>query len=111
MVLIPILDIVVGLVLLSGVIGLLPGVGKHLEKVAKWLGSFQGVIGIIAIIVGIWLWSSLLHSLTLIIGGIILAAGILETIPGFAKITKVLGSIQVVVGIIAIIIGILGLLP
>ena len=110
MVLVPVLDIIVGLILLSGVIGTLPAIGKHLEKAGKWLGSFQGIFGIIAIIVGIIYWGSLLHSLTLIIGGIILAAGILDAIPGMAKVAKTLGKIQVLVGIIAIIIGIIGLL-
>jgi len=28
--------------------------GKYLVKLAKWLGSFQTIIGIIAIIIGIW---------------------------------------------------------
>jgi hypothetical protein len=33
---------------------MIPALGKSLEKLAKWLGSFQTIIGIIALIVGIW---------------------------------------------------------
>ena len=32
----------------------IPAVGKSLKKVAKWLGRFQTIIDIIAIIIGIW---------------------------------------------------------
>jgi hypothetical protein len=46
-------DIVAGLVLAVGILPYIPGVGKSLEKVAKWLGGFQTIIGIIAIIIGI----------------------------------------------------------
>jgi len=48
------LNIIGGLVLCAGVLEAVPAMGKHLEKLAKWLGSFQTIIGIIAIIVGIW---------------------------------------------------------
>lgn len=108
--LLAIFNILTGLILLSGVIGVLPAVGKHLEKVGKWLGSFQAIFGLIAIVLavlnfnltGLMFWS-------LLVGGIILAAGVLEAIPGMAKVAKFLGPAQVVVGIILLIIGILGL--
>jgi sulfite exporter TauE/SafE len=47
-------NIVAGLILAMGILPNIPAVGKSLEKVAKWLGSFQTIIGIIAIIIGIW---------------------------------------------------------
>jgi len=49
-----IVAIIVGLILISGLLPAIPALGKHLEKLARWLGSFQTIIGIIAIIVGIW---------------------------------------------------------
>jgi hypothetical protein len=49
-----IMNIIAGLVLAIGILPSIPAVGKSLEKVAKWLGGFQTIIGIIAIIVGIW---------------------------------------------------------
>lgn len=108
--LLAIFNILTGLILLTGVIGVLPGVGKHLEKFGKWLGSFQAVFGIIAIILALLNISLLsLYFWSLLIGGIILAAGILEAIPGMAKVAKFLGPAQVVVGIILLIVGIIGL--
>lgn len=109
--LLAIFNILTGLILLTGVIGVLPGVGKHLEKFGKWLGSFQAVFGIIAIILAIRYFSGLLdlYFWSLLIGGIILAAGILEAIPGMAKLAKFLGPAQVVVGIILLIVGIIRL--
>ncbi|MFP4401925.1 MAG: hypothetical protein ACLFPL_01730 [Candidatus Nanoarchaeia archaeon] len=111
MALLEIFNILTGLILLSGVIGVLPGVGKHLEKFAKWLGSFQAVFGIVAIVLALLNISLLgLEFWSLLIGGIILAAGVLEAIPGMSKLAKFLGPAQVVVGIILLVIGILGLL-
>ena len=108
--LLAIFNILTGLILLTGVIGVLPGVGKHLEKFGKWLGSFQAVFGIIAIILALLNISLLsLYFWSLLIGGIILAAGILEAIPGMAKVAKFLGPAQVVVGIILLVVGIIGL--
>jgi hypothetical protein len=46
--------IVVGLILAVSLISALPAVGKYLAKLAKWLGGFQTVIGIIALVLGIW---------------------------------------------------------
>lgn len=108
--LLAIFNILTGLILLSGVIGVLPAVGKHLEKVGKWLGSFQAIFGLIAIVLAVLNFNLLgLMFWSLLIGGIILAAGVLEAIPGMAKVAKFLGPAQVVVGIILLVIGILGL--
>jgi hypothetical protein len=39
--------------MIVGILPLIPAVGKHLEKLAKWLGGFQTIIGLIVLIVGI----------------------------------------------------------
>ena len=108
-----IMNIVGGLVLCAGILEAIPAMGKHLEKLAKWLGSFQTIIGIIAIIVGI-IFFSIPQGLLAIIVGLILAMGILSAIPAMGKhlekLAKFLGSFQALIGIIAIIVGIWGLL-
>lgn len=107
-----IMNIVAGLILAIGILPALPAVGKSLEKVAKWLGRFQTIIGIIAIIVGI-VFFSLIQGTIAIIAGLILAMGILSSIPALGKylekLAKWLGGFQTIIGIIAIIVGILGL--
>lgn len=108
-----IINIVGGLVLCAGILEAIPAMGKHLEKLAKWLGSFQTIIGIIAIIIGI-LFFSIPQGLLAIIVGLILAMGILGAIPAMGKhlekLAKWLGSFQTIIGIIAIVVGIWGLL-
>ena len=37
-----------------GILPSIPAIGSSIEKLAKWLGRFQTIIGIIAIAVGIW---------------------------------------------------------
>jgi len=105
--------IIGGLVLLSGSLYLIPALGKSLEKLAKWLGSFQALIGVIAIIVALVEWGDLLPSLTLLIVGLILAVGVMSAIPAagkyLAKLGKWLGGFQTIVGIVALIVGILEL--
>ena len=110
---IEIVNILGGLVLCVGIIGALPAMGKHLEKLAKWLGGFQTIIGLIAIILAVLWWTDL-QSLVAILVGLILIVGILTAIPAMGKhlekLAKWLGSFQMIIGIIAIIIGIWGLL-
>ena len=48
-----ILLILGGLILCVGVLDAIPAMGKSLQKFAKWLGSFQTIIGIIGLILGI----------------------------------------------------------
>jgi len=48
------MNIVAGLILAMGILTSIPAIGKDIAKVAKWLGGFQTIIGIIAIILGIW---------------------------------------------------------
>jgi len=107
-----IMNIIAGLILAIGILPALPAVGKSLEKVAKWLGRFQTIIGIVAIVVGI-VFFSWLQGTVAIIAGLILAMGILSSIPALGKhlekLAKWLGGFQTIIGIIAIIIGILGL--
>lgn len=99
-----------GLVLLTGVFYLIPVLGKYIEKLAKWLGGFQSLIGVIAVIVAIWVFIDTgvdLDSAFLLIVGLILAASIMSALPAvgkyIAKLVKALGSFQVIIGIIAII--------
>ena len=110
---IEITNIVAGLILAMGILPSIPAVGKSLEKVAKWLGRFQTIIGVIAIILGI-LYLFDLQAIVAIIAGLILAMGILTSIPAIgkdiAKVAKWLGGFQTIIGIIAIILGIWGLL-
>jgi hypothetical protein len=37
-----------------GLLPSIPAVGKDLAKVVKWLGGFQTIIGVIAMVIGIW---------------------------------------------------------
>ncbi len=108
-----ILLILAGLVLLTGLLGAIPALGDHLEKFARWLGSFQGIIGIVALVVGIWKFSISLSPIMLIIAGIMLGAGILQTLPAVGdhldKLARWLGSFQTIIGIITLLVGIYGL--
>ena len=110
---IELVNILGGLVLCVGILGALPVMGKHLKKLAKWLGGFQTIIGLIAIILAVLWWSDL-QSIVAIIVGLILIVGILPAIPALGKhlekLAKWLGSFQTFIGIIAIIFGIWGLL-
>lgn len=103
-----------GLVLLTGILPSIPAVGKYLEKLAKWLGRFQTIIGIVAIIVAIFWWGSLLGSIVAIIAGLVLLTGILPSIPALGKhlekLAKWLGRFQTIIGVVAIIVGILEIL-
>ena len=108
------INIIGGLVLCAGILGAIPAMGKYLQKLAKWLGSFQVIIGLIAIILAIYYWGNLLQCGVAIIAGLILIMGILPMIPAIGKslekVAKWLGSFQTIVGIIAIIVGIWGLI-
>ncbi len=100
------------LVLLAGSLYLIPAMGKHLEKLAKWLSSFQALIGIIAIIVAAWKWDeeAVWVSLLLVVVGLILAVSILSMLPAvgkyIAKFVKAMGALQTAIGVIALIVGI-----
>ena len=49
-----IVSIVAGLILAMGLLPNIPAIGKDLAKAVKVLGSFQTIIGVIAIVLGIW---------------------------------------------------------
>jgi len=108
-----IMNIIAGLILCMGILEAIPAMGKYLVKLAKWLGGFQAIIGIIAIILAIFYWSPI-QSIVAIIAGLILIVGLLPLIPAMGKylekLVKWLGSFQTIIGIIAIIVGIWGLL-
>jgi len=105
--------IVCALVLLAGSMYLVPAFGKQLEKLAKFLGGFQAIIGVIAIIVAALNINSL-AGVVLLIVGLILAASVMSALPAvgkyIAKLTKALGAFQVVIGIVALVVGIWNLL-
>lgn len=110
-------NIVAGLVLAIAFIELIPALGPELAKLSKWLGRFQTIIGVIAIILGLWVLidgGNLLQSVVAIIAGLVLAMGILPSIPALGKqlekLAKWLGGFQTLIGVIAILVGIWGLL-
>jgi uncharacterized membrane protein HdeD (DUF308 family) len=110
------INIIGGLILCVGILEAIPAMGKHLEKMAKWLGGFQTLIGIIAwILVALYFGdSTTIQVVMAFIVGLILIIGILPAIPAMGKqlekLAKWLGSFQTLIGIIAIIVGIWGLL-
>ena len=107
------LNIIAGLILCVGILDAIPAMGKYLEKLAKWLGGFQTIIGIIVIIAGIYYWS-FPWALVTIFAGLILAIGILPAIPAMGKhlerLAKWLGGFQTLIGLIVLIIGVLGVI-
>jgi hypothetical protein len=106
--------ILAGLILLTGLFGVIPAFGEYIEKFAKFIGGFQGIIGIIALILGILNLGDLLLGLMLILAGILLAIGFLQAIPmageSIKKIAKYLGGFQTIIGIVVLILGIWNLL-
>jgi len=48
-----IIAIFAGLIMIVGILPAIPAVGKYLEKLAKWLGGFQTIIGIVVLLLGI----------------------------------------------------------
>jgi len=109
------LNVIAGLILCIGILEAIPAMGKHIAKLAKWLGSFDTIIGIILIIYVIWAgyWDSLL-GIVAIFAGLIMIVGILPLIPAVGKhlekLAKWLGGFQTIIGLIVLIIGILGVI-
>jgi len=105
--------IVCALVLLAGSLYLVPAFGQQLAKLAKILGGFQALIGVIAIVVAA-LHIDSLAGVVLLIVGLILAASVMSALPAvgkyIAKLTKALGAFQTVIGIVALVVGIWALL-
>ena len=110
------MDIIAGLILLTGVIPLIPAVGKALEKVTKAIAAYQVPIGIIAVIVGILgllgkVSGGTVASCFAIIAGIVLAISVFGALPKIGerlkKVAMAIGGVQVIFGIITLIVGIL----
>lgn len=83
--------ILAGLVLLSGVLQKIPGVGVYLERLAGWLAPFGVAIGVVAIVLGILELLSL-EGVLLILAGLVLAVSALRTIPSVGPSLGRLGS-------------------
>jgi len=105
-------NIVAGLILAMGILSSIPAIGDDLVKLAKWLGRFQTLIGVVAIVIGILNFG--VQGIVAIIAGLVLAMGILPSIPAIGddleRLAKWLGRSQTVIGVIAILVGIWGLL-
>ncbi len=109
-----ILNIIAGLILCVGFLEAVPYLGKSLAKFAKWLGTFDTIIGIIVILYVILYgyWNSILGMLA-IFAGLIMIVGILPAIPrigkSLEKFAKWLGGFQGIIGIIILLAGLLAL--
>jgi hypothetical protein len=44
-----------GFILAAGIMGAIPALGEHLEKISKALAGIQVPIGVVALVLGIWL--------------------------------------------------------
>ena len=110
--LVAIMNIIGGLVLCAGILAAIPAIGKSMQKVGMFLGGFQVIIGIIALILGLLNLGNI-GGIVLLLVGIILLTGVFYAIPAFGKYLekagKFLGGFQTIIGIIALITGILGL--
>ncbi len=109
--LIGIMDIVAGLILITGILPMIPAVGKSIAKFTKAMAAYQVPIGIISIIVGLLSLGSLIPAVIGILAGIFLAISIVGALPkvgeSMLKIAKAIGGVQVVFGIITLIVGIM----
>ena len=110
------MDVIAGLVLLTGVMPLIPAIGKNLQKVTKAMAAYQVPIGIIAVILGILgllgtVSGGTIASLIAIIAGIVLAISVFGALPRMGKqlkrVAKAIGGVQVIFGIIVLIVGII----
>lgn len=106
-----------GLILAMGILTSIPALGKYLEKLAKWLGRFQTIIGVVLLVLAIWYMIDSgidLYNIVALLAGLVLAMGILPSIPALGKylekLAKWLGRFQTIIGIVAIIVGILAIL-
>ncbi len=111
-----IVAILAGLVLLTGVMSVVPALGKHLEKMGRFLTGFKAIIGAVALILGIiGIFGALsLLNVMLIIAGLVLLMEFLPMIPGVGnvleKFAQWLSAGQVIIGVITIIAAVISLL-
>jgi hypothetical protein len=105
--------ILAGLVLLSGALRNVPGIGLSLEKFAGWLSAFDVVIGVIAIVLGVLELLSL-EGILLILAGFVLAVSALRSIPSvgppLGRLGNALAEFRLIIGIILLLVGLLDLL-
>jgi cadmium resistance protein CadD (predicted permease) len=108
-----IVAILAGLVLLSGALQKVPGIGSSLERFAGWLLPFEVALGVIAILVGILQLLSF-EGVLLVLAGLVLAVSALRTIPSVGPALDRLGSalaqFRWILGVILLAAGILDLL-
>jgi cadmium resistance protein CadD (predicted permease) len=99
--------ILAGLVLLSGILHKIPGIGYSLERFAGWLRPFDAVIGVVAIVLGILELLSL-EGILLILAGLVLAASALRTIPSIGpslgRLANALVEFRLIIGVIILLI-------
>jgi hypothetical protein len=107
-----VIAILAGLVLLSGVLDKVPGIGPSLQRFAGWLVPFEAALGVIAIILGILELLSL-EGILLILAGLVLAVTALRTIPSvgpsLGRLGSALAEFRYVLGVILLAVGILDL--
>src|SRR5574341_2651435 len=98
-----IVAILAGLLLLSGSLRKVPGIGPSLESFARWLTPFDVVIGVVAIVLGVLELLSL-EGILLILAGLVLAMSALRSIPSIGpslgRLGNALADFRVVIGVI-----------
>jgi hypothetical protein len=108
-----IVAILAGLVLLSGALRKVPGVGASLERFAGWLVPFGVVIGVVAIVLGLLELLSF-EGILLILAGLVLAVTALRTIPSvgpsLGRLGNALSEFRYPLGVIVLAVGVLDLL-
>ncbi len=111
-----IMNIIAGLILITGLIAMIPAVGKSIAKYTKAMAAYQVPIGIIALILGILgllniVSGGLIPSIIAILAGIFLAISVVGALPkvgeSMVKIAKAIGGVQVIFGIITLIVGLI----
>lgn len=96
----------------AGLLLLADSLGKYrgLDALIRWLRPYSTIIGVIALIAGVLHFFSLL-GIALILGGIILAAGALVTVPRvgdeFGGVAQKLTPFATIIGVIVVVLGIL----
>jgi hypothetical protein len=107
-----IVAILAGLVLMSGVLRNIPVIGLPLERFAGWLGRFDVVIGVVAIVLGVLELLSL-EGILLILAGLVLAASALRSIPfigpSLGRLSNALYVYRAIIGVIILLVGLLDL--
>ncbi len=105
--------ILAGIVLLSGTLGRIPGIGPYLQRFANWLAPFGVVIGVVAIVLGVLELLSL-EGILLVLAGLVLAVSAVSTIPSVGPALGRAGSrlseFRNVIGVVVLATGVIDLL-